>query len=141
MQHVCRNANKPIREWSRCIKELVWRHTCQNLWRKLKEGINHACIQYLSIYNNQYFECNLGKTCTSEFCKNVQKCTSPKDECNLSVFEKLTSAYFSQIPREIILLLVKRQFFSMSRICDKKRSKPKIVLAFLSKLLCFSFIL
>ncbi len=32
-------------------------------------------------------------------------------------------------------------FFSMSRICDKKRSKPKIFLAFLSKLFCFSFIL
>ncbi len=35
----------------------------------------------------------------------------------------------------------KRQFFSMSRICDKKHSKPKIFLAFLPKLLCFSFIL
>ena len=28
----------------------------------------------------------------------------------------------------------------MSRICDKKCSKHKIVLVFLSKLLCFSFI-
>ena len=36
---------------------------------------------------------------------------------------------------------VKRQFFSMSRICNEKCSKPKIFLAFLSKLLCFSFIL
>ncbi len=27
-------------------------------------------------------------------------------ECNLSVFEKLTSAYFSQIAQEIIVLLV-----------------------------------
>ena len=36
---------------------------------------------------------------------------------------------------------IKKPFFSMSRICDKKRSKPKIFLAFLSKLLCFSFIL
>jgi hypothetical protein len=37
--------------------------------------------------------------------------------------------------------LIKRQFFSMSRICNEKCSKPKIFLAFLSKLLCFSFIL
>ena len=36
---------------------------------------------------------------------------------------------------------IKRQFFSMSRICNEKCSKPKIFLAFLSKLLCFSFIL
>ena len=32
-------------------------------------------------------------------------------------------------------------FFSMSRICNEKCSKPKIFLAFLSKLLCFSFTL
>jgi hypothetical protein len=37
-------------------------------------------------------------------------------------------------------LFIKRQFFSISRICDEKCSKPKIVLAFFSKLLCFSFI-
>jgi hypothetical protein len=37
--------------------------------------------------------------------------------------------------------LVKRQFFSMSLICNEKCSKPKIFFAFLSKLLCFSFIL
>jgi hypothetical protein len=36
--------------------------------------------------------------------------------------------------------VIKRQFFSMSRICNEKCSKPKIFLAFLSKLLCFSFI-
>jgi hypothetical protein len=36
---------------------------------------------------------------------------------------------------------IKRQFFSMSRFCNEKCSKPKIFLAFLSKLLCFSFIL
>jgi hypothetical protein len=30
--------------------------------------------------------------------------------------------------------------FSTSRICDEKCSKPKIFLALLSKLLCFSFI-
>jgi hypothetical protein len=36
---------------------------------------------------------------------------------------------------------IKRQLFSMSRICDVKCSKPKIFLAFLSNLLCFSFIL
>jgi hypothetical protein len=35
----------------------------------------------------------------------------------------------------------KRQFFWMLCICDEKCSKPKIFLAFLSKLLCFSFIL
>ncbi len=40
-----------------------------------------------------------GKTCTREFFKNVQN-------CNLSVFEKLTNAYFPQIAREIKLLLV-----------------------------------
>ena len=39
------------------------------------------------------------------FFKNVQNCTSPKDECNLCVFEKLISACFSQFPRETILLL------------------------------------
>jgi hypothetical protein len=38
-------------------------------------------------------------------------------------------------------LFVKRQFFSMSRICNEKCSKLKIFLAFLSKLLCFTFIL
>jgi hemicentin len=37
--------------------------------------------------------------------------------------------------------MYKRQFFSMSRICNEKCSKPKIFLAFLSKLLCLSFIL
>jgi hypothetical protein len=37
--------------------------------------------------------------------------------------------------------LIKRQCFSMSRICNEKCSEPKIFLAFLSKLLCFSFIL
>ena len=57
------------------------------------------------------------------------------------VFEKLTSVCFIQISRETILLRIKRQFFSMSRICNEKCSKPKIFLAFLSKLLCFSFIL
>ena len=31
----------------------------------------------------------MGKTCTSEFFKNVQNCMSPKDECNLFTFEKL----------------------------------------------------
>ena len=37
---------------------------------------------------------------------------------------------------------IKRQFFSMSRICDEKCSEPKIFLAYLSKLLCsLSFIL
>jgi hypothetical protein len=40
-----------------------------------------------------------------------------------------------------LALIIKRQFFSMSRICNEKCSKPKIFLAFLSKLLCFSFIL
>ncbi len=40
-----------------------------------------------------------GKTCTKEFFKNVQN-------CNLSVFENLTNAYFPQIAREIKLLLV-----------------------------------
>jgi hypothetical protein len=38
-------------------------------------------------------------------------------------------------------IIFKRQFFSMSRICNEKCSKPKIFLASLSKLLCFSFIL
>jgi hypothetical protein len=41
----------------------------------------------------------------------------------------------------LVVLLIKRQFFSMTRICNEKCSKPKIFLAFLSKLLCFSFIL
>jgi hypothetical protein len=39
------------------------------------------------------------------------------------------------------VILLERQFFSMSRICDEKCSKPKIFLAYISKLLCFSFIL
>ena len=37
--------------------------------------------------------------------------------------------------------VIKRQIFSMSRIFDKKRSKPKIVSAYHSNPLCFSFIL
>ena len=47
----------------------------------------------------------MGKTCTSEFFKKVKNCMSPKDECNLCVFEKLVSACFPQILRETILLL------------------------------------
>ena len=42
---------------------------------------------------------------------------------------------------KLFMYIIKRQFFSMSRICNEKCSKPKIFLAFLSKLLCFSFIL
>ena len=30
-----------------------------------------------------YFECNLEKTCTSEFFKDYQNCTSLKGECKL----------------------------------------------------------
>ena len=78
---------------------------------------------------------------TSEFFKNYQNCTSPKDECNLKSLKNSRVYVFFQIARETIVLLIKRQFFSMSRICNEKCSKPKIFLAFLSKLLCFSFIL
>ena len=64
-------------------------------------------MPFSNIKKEEYgFECNLGKTHTSEFFKNVQNCTSKKDEWNLSVFAKLTSAYFSQIAREIMLLVV-----------------------------------
>ena len=64
-----------------------------------------VCQNGISIGNRQYgFECNLGKTCTSEFFKNVENCTSLNDECNLFVFEKLMSVCFIQISRETILL-------------------------------------
>ena len=56
----------------------------------LRESI--ADIKYIKLKNG--FECNLGKTCTSELFKNVQKCTSPKDECNSCVFENFMSACF-----------------------------------------------
>ena len=45
------------------------------------------------------------------------------------------------VTKHAVYIVIKRQFFSMSRISDKKRSKPKIFLAFLSKLLYFSFTL
>jgi hypothetical protein len=47
----------------------------------------------------------------------------------------------SYVVISLLINTIKRQFFSMSRICNEKCSKPKIFLAFLSKLLCFSFIL
>jgi hypothetical protein len=43
--------------------------------------------------------------------------------------------------RSTVQQKLKRQFFSISRICDEKCSKHIIFLAFLSKLLCFVFIL
>ena len=44
-------------------------------------------------------------------------------------------------PEMVRRVIVKRQFFSMSRIFDKKRSKPKIFLAYNLNQLCLSFIL
>jgi hypothetical protein len=55
---------------------------------------------------------------------------------NLNIFMNGICKYAAA--KEIVF---KRQFFSMSRICNEKCSKPKIFLAFLSKLLCFSFVL
>ena len=43
----------------------------------------------------------------------THKMTSTKDECNLCVFEKLMSACFSQISREIILLLDNNLYIEM----------------------------
>ena len=51
----------------------------------------------------------MGKTCTSEFFKNVEN----SEECNLCVFEKLINVCFSQILRETILLLDNNFFLEM----------------------------
>jgi hypothetical protein len=51
------------------------------------------------------FECNLGKTCRSEFFKDGQNCTSPMDESNLKSL-KNSRVMFFHISRETILLLV-----------------------------------
>ena len=61
----------------------------------------------------------------------------------IKVLEKLLPNFFqgaykySKTPGNVCF---KRQFFSMSRIFDKKRSKPKIFLAFVSNSLCFCFV-
>jgi hypothetical protein len=49
-------------------------------------------------------ECNLGKTCTSQFFKDDQN-SSPKDECNLKSL-KTHECMFFQIPRGTVLLLI-----------------------------------
>ena len=56
--------------------------------------------------------------------------------------DALSSVYkISMVGMQLPEKYIKRQFFSMSRICNEKCSKPKIFLAFLSKLLRSSFIL
>ena len=57
------------------------------------------------------------------------------------IFRRQNGDILLQRHLKLVYFIVKRQFFSMSRICNEKCSKPKIFLAFLSKLLCFSFIL
>jgi hypothetical protein len=57
----------------------------------------------------------------------------------LSIFRRLSWLQICSDLREIGC--VRGKFFSMSHICNEMCSKPKIFLAFLSKLLCFSFIL
>ncbi len=45
------------------------------------------------IGNIVFSNCNLEKACTSQFLKDDQNCTSPKDECNLKS-EEFTSVCF-----------------------------------------------
>jgi hypothetical protein len=69
-------------------------------------------------------------------------------KCEASVTLNVTSIVWSKCKRvrraltrpncELVCIMqqsIKRQFFSMSRICNEKCSKPKIFLAFLSKFL------
>jgi hypothetical protein len=69
--------------------------------------------------------------------ENVQE--SPGQDFDGWVWEKLP-LLASVVIQVLAIIMVKRQFFSVSDICDEKCSKSKIVLAFFSKSLCFGFI-
>ena len=67
---------------------------------------HHFCSPLISVYVIVWFRVQFGKkTYTSEFFKDVQNWTSPKDECNLKSL-KTSRVYVFQIGREIILLLI-----------------------------------
>ena len=56
------------------------------------------------------------KTCTSEFFKDYQNCTSPKDECNLKSL-KNSRVHVSQIARETMLLHFNNMHETISQFC------------------------
>ena len=75
------------------------------------------------------------KTCTSEFFKDDQNCTSPKDECNLKSLKNSRVYVFFQIARETILLLTYMKKFrvnyificSQSSAIGMRNFKPHII--------------
>ena len=67
--------------------------------------------------------------------------TSLRDATQRKARSRLARLLRFSYEHKLNFICVMWQFFSMSRICNEKCSKPKIFLASLSKLLCFSFIL
>jgi hypothetical protein len=106
----------------------------------ITSGSLQLYIGYICISNSMVSGASWEKHAWVRFSKTIKIARVRRTSTIWSLW-KTHECMFFQIARETILLLIKRQLFSMSRICNEKCSKPKIFLAFLSESLCFSFIL
>ena len=82
------------------------------------------------------------KTCTSEFFKDYQNCTSPKDECNLNdVFEKPMSVCFFKLHEKpyYYLFIIYMKKLTPAIFFTKKKRQP--FLSHLKTPKCFFFVL
>ena len=115
------------------------RGICLKWFKNYLEGRKQA-VKYNTIKSDEMMTSSgvpqgsiLGPLLFLLYINDIQNCSKI---VSIILFADDTNIFYSHTCEEI-----KRQFFSMSRICNEKCSKPKIFLAFLSKLLCFSFIL
>jgi hypothetical protein len=70
----------------------------------LMDGLAKFSYMLNNLMNYLWFRVQFGKTCTSEFFKDYQNCSSPKDERNLKSL-KNSRLYVFPNARETILLL------------------------------------